>query len=151
MWNVLWSWHGIEVKSYRTTCRECKVNATWKFWLQKKLWKKKKSILFQGDSFTAKMLPNPADNNCKIKVAVRVRPFNRRGKGQIPRFLSTMTLSGMIKSCKSINIDLDWRRSSNDTRSATGWTRRTWPMIHNFSFFKLCALRFMLCGKETAT
>lgn len=25
------------------------------------------------------MPPNPGDN-CKIKVAVRVRPFNRRGK-----------------------------------------------------------------------
>lgn len=27
------------------------------------------------------MPPNPGDkDNCKIKVAVRVRPFNRRGK-----------------------------------------------------------------------
>lgn len=27
------------------------------------------------------MAPNPGDkDNCKIKVAVRVRPFNRRGK-----------------------------------------------------------------------
>jgi hypothetical protein len=35
------------------------------------------------------MPPNPGDkDNCKIKVAVRVRPFNRRGKEKFFHTLS---------------------------------------------------------------
>lgn len=60
------------------------------------------------------MPPNPGDN-CKIKVAVRVRPFNRRGK----RFLKNLSLYRNTQTLQQIHLQADnekniWNQYESD-------------------------------------
>ena len=52
------------------------------------------------------MPSNPADN-CKIKVAVRVRPFNRRGKVQFHRTKLSKIVKILQKKKKDCKLFTD--------------------------------------------